>query len=229
MCISQDAFVLVPENPTQKCLNTKVIYFYYLKKFYLFLSVLSLHCAQAFLQLRRVGTALQLRRVGFSLWWLLFWSPGFSCCGNNVGSVVAAPGLWSTGSIVVAHGLSCSVARRIFPNQGSNECLPHWQTKFFTPEPPRKSGNLLFCVIVVQRQDGFTLVRPSEDHERSDVFLSLNLAVDLYSLILWLDPCSQVVSQLQQQCLMFFCLYSVCERKTASSCSCLRKNSCRNS
>ena len=35
-------------------------------------------------------------------------------------SVVAAPGLWSTGSTAVTHGLSCSVACGIFPDQGSN-------------------------------------------------------------------------------------------------------------
>ena len=29
-------------------------------------------------------------------------------------SAVVAPGLWSTGSIVVAHGLGCSMARGIF-------------------------------------------------------------------------------------------------------------------
>ena len=38
-----------------------------------------------------------------------------------------APGLWSTGSIVVAHELSCSVACGIFLDQGSNLCLLHWQ------------------------------------------------------------------------------------------------------
>ena len=31
------------------------------------------------------------------------------------------------GSVVVAHGLSCSAACRIFPDQGSNPCPPHWQ------------------------------------------------------------------------------------------------------
>ena len=36
--------------------------------------------------------------------------------------------LWSTGSIVMARGLSCSVACEIFPDQGG----------FFTTEPPRK-------------------------------------------------------------------------------------------
>ena len=43
------------------------------------------------------------------------------------GSAAVAPGLSSTGSIVVAHGLSCSLACGIFPNQGSNLCLLHWQ------------------------------------------------------------------------------------------------------
>ena len=31
------------------------------------------------------------------------------------------------GSIVVAHGLSCSTAGGIFLDQGSNPCLLHWQ------------------------------------------------------------------------------------------------------
>ena len=42
-------------------------------------------------------------------------------------SVFAAPGRWSTGSIVVVHELSCSTARGIFPTQESNLCLLHWQ------------------------------------------------------------------------------------------------------
>ena len=40
--------------------------------------------------------------------------------------------LWRTGSrragsVVVAHGPSCSVAFGIFPDQGSNPCPLHWQ------------------------------------------------------------------------------------------------------
>ena len=31
------------------------------------------------------------------------------------------------GSVVVAHGPSCSAACVIFPDQGSNLCPPHWQ------------------------------------------------------------------------------------------------------
>ena len=55
---------------------------------------------------------------------------GFSRCGaqalGSTGSVAAAPGLWSTGSIVV-HRLSRCVVCRIFLDQGSNLCLLHWQ------------------------------------------------------------------------------------------------------
>ena len=50
---------------------------------------------------------------------------GFSCGAQSVdsqASVVAAPGLWSTGPTAAAHWLSCSVARGIFPSQGSNPC-----------------------------------------------------------------------------------------------------------
>ena len=39
-----------------------------------------------------------------------------------MGPVVAAHGLSSTGSVVVAHGLGCPEARGIFPNQESNQC-----------------------------------------------------------------------------------------------------------
>ena len=42
-------------------------------------------------------------------------------------SVVVAPGLSSTGSVVVVNGLSCFLACGILPDQGSNSCLLHWQ------------------------------------------------------------------------------------------------------
>ena len=44
---------------------------------------------------------------------------GFSCC--------RAQALGCTGSVGVAHDLSCSVARGIFPDQESNPCSLHWQ------------------------------------------------------------------------------------------------------
>ena len=55
---------------------------------------------------------------------------GFACCQawalGCVASVAVVRRLQSTGSIVVAHGLSCPEACGIFPDQGSNPCLLHW-------------------------------------------------------------------------------------------------------
>ena len=58
--------------------------------------------------------------------------------------------LWSTGSrcagsVIVAHGPSCSVACGIFPDQGSNPCPLHWQAD---SQPLRHQGSpLIFNVI----------------------------------------------------------------------------------
>ena len=60
-----------------------------------------------------------------------------------------------TGSVIVAHGPSCSAACGIFPDQGSNPCPLHWQVDsqplrhqgspmaggFLTTAPPGKSEN----------------------------------------------------------------------------------------
>ena len=56
---------------------------------------------------------------------------GFSRCGARalelVDSNAVAPGIWSTGSIiVVAQGLSSFEAWWLFPDQGLNLCLLHW-------------------------------------------------------------------------------------------------------
>ena len=42
------------------------------------------------------------------------------------------------GSVVVAHGPSCSAARGIFPDQGSNPCPLHWQAD---SQPPCHQGS----------------------------------------------------------------------------------------
>ena len=44
-----------------------------------------------------------------------------------VATLVAEHTLWSTGSVLVLLGLSCSKARGILPDQGSNLCPMHWQ------------------------------------------------------------------------------------------------------
>ena len=43
-----------------------------------------------------------------------------------------------TGSVIVAHGPSCSVACGIFPDQGSNPCPLHWQAD---SQPLRHQGS----------------------------------------------------------------------------------------
>ena len=50
------------------------------------------------------------------------------------GSVAAAHGLWRLSSVVAMHGLSCSTACGVFPDQGSN------------PHPPISRGIPIHCV-----------------------------------------------------------------------------------
>ena len=70
------------------------------------------------------GGYCSLQCGGFSSpWLLLLWSTGF----RTQGSIVSAPGLSSTGDTVVVHRLGCSVACGIFPDQGWNLYLLHWQ------------------------------------------------------------------------------------------------------
>ena len=80
--------------------------------------------------------------VGFSLVAMHLTSHcgDFSCCRAqalglqwlpHVGSVVMVPRLQSTGSIAVVHGHSCPMACGIFPDQGLNPCLLHWQMDSF--------------------------------------------------------------------------------------------------
>ena len=49
------------------------------------------------------------------------------------------------GSVVVAHGSSCSVARGIFPNRGSNPCPLHWQAD---SQPLRHQGSPWWLMIL---------------------------------------------------------------------------------
>ena len=73
--------------------------------------------------------------MGFSLWWLLvaehwLWGAWTSTV-LATGSVVAAPGFWNTGSVVVAHGLSCSMACGIFLTR-DRTMSPALAGEFFT-------------------------------------------------------------------------------------------------
>ena len=57
--------------------------------------------------------------------------PGLEASGlqslQHVGSVVTAPGLQSTGLVILVNGVSCPQACGIFPDKGSNLCVLHWQ------------------------------------------------------------------------------------------------------
>ena len=109
---------------------------------YLFMPVLGLCCCV------ESGGCPLVWCVGFLLqWFLLLWSMGSKAHRlqqlQHVGSVVAAPRLQSTGSIVVMHGLSCSEVYEIFLTQGSNPCLLHWQVDSL-PLRHQESPCLLF-------------------------------------------------------------------------------------
>ena len=88
------------------------------------MAALSVHCCvQAFSVCSEQG--LLLRCAGLSVWWLLLCR---SVGSRHLGSVVAARRLQSTGSIVVAHRLSCLLACGLFPDQGLNPHLLHCRT-----------------------------------------------------------------------------------------------------
>ena len=61
-----------------------------------------------------------------------------------VAFLVAAPRLYSTGSVVMACGISCSAAGGILPDQGSNLWLLHWQVDFLPLSP---QGSLRMFVL----------------------------------------------------------------------------------
>ena len=53
------------------------------------------------------------------------------------------------GSVVVAHGLSCSAACGIFPDQGSNPCPLHWQAD---SQPLRHQGRPKRLLLIKDNQ-----------------------------------------------------------------------------
>ena len=59
-----------------------------------------------------------------------------------------ALGAWA--SVIVAHGLSCSAACGIFPDQGSNLCPLHWQVD---SQPLRHQGSPQYRVLHNWRQN----------------------------------------------------------------------------
>ena len=62
-------------------------------------------------------------------------------------SEVVVPGLQSTGSMVVAHGLSCFAACGVFPHQGSNPCFLHLG-RFIITEPPGEALKVFVGILL---------------------------------------------------------------------------------
>ena len=60
------------------------------------------------------------------------------------------------GSVVVAHGPSCSAACGIFPDQGSSPCPLHWQAD---PQPLRHQGSPI--LIFNSHKMSYMIVAPS--------------------------------------------------------------------
>ena len=93
--------------------------------------------------------------VFVSVWGLsLVVASGDHSSSRCAGLSLSRPLLWSTGSrragsVVVAHGPSCSAACGIFPDQGSNPCPPHWQAD---SQPLRHQGNPLWLWNIVWNQ-----------------------------------------------------------------------------
>ena len=95
------------------------------------MAALGLHCGtQAFSSCSEWGYCLSWG-TGFSLQWLLLLrSTGSRALGLQC--------LQCVGSILVAHGLSCSAVCGIFPDQGLNLHLLLWQAD---SSPPNHQGN----------------------------------------------------------------------------------------
>ena len=76
-----------------------------------------------------------------------------------------------TGSVVVAHGPSCSAACGIFPDQGSNPCPLHWQAD---SQPLRHQGSprKLFLILGVSLQ-AKKLLWSRIPFTKSDAFIHL--------------------------------------------------------
>ena len=98
------------DTPIGPVKNTDYAFFFN-KFIYLFLTAVFIAVRRLSLVVVSGGYSL-LWCAGFSFQWLLLLRSTGSRC---------------TGSVVVVHGLSCSAACGIFPDQGLNLCPLHWQ------------------------------------------------------------------------------------------------------
>ena len=88
------------------------------------------------------------------------------------------------GSVVVAHGPSCSAACEIFPDQGSNPCPLHWQAD---SQPLRHQGNpwLILMFNKAKQKQTHRLREWTYGYQRGRVGGGIDWAfgVDMYTLL----------------------------------------------
>ena len=119
--------------------------FFFLKNpfifiYLLFLVVLGLRCSKRFSRVAASGTYPLVAALRLPLRWPL----SLQSVGSGAqGSVAVARGLQSASSTVVPYGFSCSTACRIFPDQGSNSRLLHWQEPLGNPPKPSSAFPVL--------------------------------------------------------------------------------------
>ena len=121
-----------------------VVFFFFLMKTYLFIYF---WLCWVFISVR--GLSLVVASGGHS---------SLRCAGLSLSQplLLRSTGSRHAGSVIVAHGPSCSAARGIFPDQGSNPCPLHWQAE---SQPLRHQGSPVCCILVsildVLRQRAF--------------------------------------------------------------------------
>ena len=104
-------------------------FFFFFKELLTYLFTLFFWLCWVFVSMR--GLSLVVARGGHS---------SSRCAGLSLSRPLLLRGTGSrrAGSVVVAHGPSCSTACGIFPDQGSNPCPLHWQAD---SQPLRHQGS----------------------------------------------------------------------------------------
>ena len=146
MTSSEFSFQILPSKFINCCFRYSPVHLIF-NFIHLFLALLGLVfvAVRLFLQLQQTGATLALVH-GLPI----AHCHGFSCCRAQLlgmqGSVVAAPELQNTGSVVAVCRFCCSAARGIFLDQGSNPRLLHWQADSPLLSHQGTSGYRFECV-----------------------------------------------------------------------------------
>ena len=128
LCIKQHNLTIV--SNWQCLINiTLILKVFFLTLDFFFLIFIYLWLCWVFVSVR--GLSLVVASGGHSSLW---------CAGLSLSRplLFQSTGSRRAGSVTVAHGPSCSAARGIFPDQGSNPCPLHWQAD---SQPLRHQGS----------------------------------------------------------------------------------------